>query len=108
MDQRNVQWTLLVPYRETQNETLPLDEESLVVGLQSLGISPTHSETDGRKLRYHFDKVECMAKYQMLQKALSGALPPGETLMVDFCKEVLARQGWRNSLAMMRNVKYVQ
>lgn len=103
-----INWTLLVPYRETKNETLPLDEESLVVGLQSLGIAPVFSETDGRKLRYHFDKVECLASYQQLQKALAGALPQGETLMVDFCKEVLARQGWRNSLAMMRNVQYTQ
>ncbi len=105
-------WKELVIYRETETETIPLDEEVLVIGLQSLGISPTKAETDGRKLRVHFEKEECMVSYQLLQKALAGALPENQPLMVNFCKEVLAKQGWRQLLAMMRNFatakQYVQ
>lgn len=111
----DTQWSTLVTYRETILETLPLDEEILVIGLQSLGSSPTHAETDGRKLRVHFEKKDCMENYQALQRALAGLLPP-ETdprheKLVFFLKEVHAKQGWRQLLAMMRNFstsKYVQ
>jgi hypothetical protein len=93
----------LVIYRETKTEEdeLPLDEEMLVVGLQSLGVSPTKATTNGRKLRVYFIRSEAHEKYTLLQRALAGATT--EPLMVDFCKEVLARQGWRQLLSMMRN-----
>jgi len=109
-------WNVLVTYRETTLETLPLDEEALVIGLQSMGITPTHAETDGRKLRVHFEKKECMPSFQLLQKALAGILPdegdPYREKLEFFLKEVHAKQAWRQNLAMMRNYsqtpKYVQ
>src|SRR5688572_11125780 len=109
-------WKELVIYRETKTETIPLDEEILVIGLQSLEISPTKAETDGRKLRVHFEKDECMVSYQMLQKALAGILPaeddPNRPKLEFFLSQVHAKQGWRQLLAMMRNfpatTKYVQ
>jgi hypothetical protein len=111
-----MEWSILVTYRETIQETLPLDEEALVLGLQSLGSTPTHAETDGRKLRVHFEKADCMENYQVLQRALAGVLPekgdPNSEKIDFFLKEVHAKQGWRQLLAMMRNYpntsKYVQ
>lgn len=111
-----MEWNTLVTYRETTLETLPLDEEALVLGLQSLGSTPTHAETDGRKLRVHFEKQDCLQNYQILQRALAGVLPevsdPNRDKIDFFLKEVHARQGWRQLLAMMRNYsstsKYLQ
>ena len=92
----------LFTYRETELETIPLDEEIVVKCLQGLGVKPVFAETNGRKLRIHFIKDEVDAPFQQIQRSFAGL----ETdLKLDMNQVILSEAGWKSAIAMM-HAKY--
>jgi hypothetical protein len=95
----------LVEYRDIttiEGETITLDSEDVVVGLQGFGVRPLRAKTDGKKLTVEFIRSEALPYFQKIQASLAGAL--AEPLLVDYNQILLARVAWKGLLTMMRNV----
>lgn len=91
MDQN---FEVIFRYRETDAKTIPFDEELIVVALQSLGVQPTASDSNGRKIRVHFLTSEIEPHFSNIQKSMAGINVPG--LAFDLNKMILAFAGWKN------------
>ena len=89
-------------YRETETETIPLDDAMLVKVLIAMGIQPTKSETNGRKLRFHFIKEEADPALEKYQRAKTGI---AEALFIDVTKFIVAETIWNDAITMMHALK---